>query len=287
MPRSPAKPDQDSTRPALLAPLRRVLRPLIRLLIAQGVTFPQLAAILKSVYVESAEQDFRIEGRPQTDSRISLLTGVHRKDVRRLSDEAQRSLEAMPASVSLGAQLVARWTGDRRYQDRHGAPLPLPRLAREGGEVSFEGLVASVSKDIRSRAVLDEWLRLGVVELDDRDRVQLRSEAFVASEGFEEKAFYFGHNLHDHLAAAVHNVMGGQPAFLERSVHYDALSMESIEQLRGMAREAGMDVLKALNREAMRLEKRDSVGGAAAQRFTFGIYFYAEPAAPDDDETPS
>jgi len=278
---------QQGHRPALLGALRRVLRPLVRLLIAQGITYPALSTLLKSIYVESAEEDFRIEGKAQTDSRISLLTGVHRKDVRRLGDDAQRALEAMPTTVSLGAQLVARWTGDRRYLDGRGKPLALPRLARDGGDASFEALVTGVSKDIRSRAVLDEWLRLGVVHLDSDDRVCLRSDAFVATEGFEEKAFYLGHNLHDHLAAAVHNVLGGQPAFLERSVHYDALSMESIDRLRATAAEEGMNVLKGLNREAMRLEQRDSERADAKQRFTFGIYFYAEATrAPDDEAKP-
>jgi len=275
---------QQGHRTVLLGALRSVLRPLVRLLIAQGITYPALSTLLKSIYVESAEADFRIAGKPQTDSRISLLTGVHRKDVRRLGDDTQRALEAMPSTVSLGAQLVARWTGDPRYLDGSGKPLALARLAREGGEASFEALVTGVSKDIRSRAVLDEWLRLGVVQLDGDDRVCLRSDAFVATEGFEEKAFYLGHNLHDHLAAAVHNVLGGQPAFLERSVHYDALSMESIGRLRAMAAEEGMNVLKGLNREAMRLEQRDSARADALQRFTFGIYFYAEPTRPPENE---
>jgi Family of unknown function (DUF6502) len=263
---------------ALVKALRQVLYPLVRLMLARGVTYPFLAELLKGVFVDVAERDFRIGDKPQTDSRISLLSGVHRKDVRRLRQLARTQEETTPAAVSLGSQLVAAWTGLPQFLDQEGHPLPLPRLASSAGDISFEGLVAGVSKDIRSRAVLDEWLRLGVVRVDDQDRVTLNSEAFVPQKGFEEKMFYFGHNLHDHAAAAAHNVMGEGTPYLERSVHYDALSPASIAQLAQLAERAGMQAALSVNRKAMELEKRDAGESEPKQRLTFGIYFYTAPA---------
>lgn len=275
----PAAPAPSAPPPALIAALKRLLRPLARLLLAQGVGYPHCAELLKAVYVEVADGEFRLPGKAQTDSRVSLLSGVHRKDVRRLRSAPPGGGETVPAAVSLGAQLAARWVATPRYLDRHGRPLPLPRYASEGGEKSFEALVASVSTDIRARAVLDEWLRLGVVHCDDEDRVCLNVDAFVPQRGFEEKAFYLGHNVHDHLAAAAANLQGAQPAFLERSVHYDALGPASIADLAGTARTLGMDALKTVNRKAMELERRDARGAEPRQRMTFGTYFYSEPAA--------
>ena len=183
---------------ALVSALRRVLRPLVRLMLARGVSFPFVAELLKGLFVEVAEREFALEGKAQTASRLSLLSGVHRKDVRRLRGAALSAGEPMPHSVSLGAQLVAAWLAGARVCDRRGRPRPLARAASAGGEASFEALVARVSKDIRARAVLDEWLRLGIVRLDARDRVCLNAEAFVPARGFEEMAFYFGQNCHDH-----------------------------------------------------------------------------------------
>ena len=77
----------------------------------------------------------------------------------------------------------------------------LQRSSPPAGEPGFEDLVASISTDIRPRAVLDEWQRLGVVEVDDAGLVRLVVGAFVPARGFDEKAHYFGRNLHDHLAA--------------------------------------------------------------------------------------
>jgi Family of unknown function (DUF6502) len=220
----------------VIAALRRILRPLVRFLMTQGITYPYLAELLKSVYVDVAHNDFRLQSKRQTDSRISLLTGVHRKDVKRLGIEKRASL-LPPPNVSLGAQLVAKWVSDPNYLDANGHPIPLKRLASDKNAKSFEALVASISKDIRSRALLDEWLRLGVARVDANDCVCLMVEAFVPERGFDEKAFYLGQNVGDHLSAAVSNVVGGSKPFLERSVYYDELSNESIVELNQLSAE--------------------------------------------------
>jgi hypothetical protein len=265
---------------ALVAALRRLLQPLVRLLTAQGITYPMLADLLKQVYVDVAVRDFRLEGEAPTDSRVTLLTGVHRKDVKRLRTPGAPQPEAMPEMVALGSQLAAVWTTRRDLRDRKGRPRPLPRLASQGGARSFEGLVASISKDIRARPLLDEWLRLGVVKIDEQDRVVLRSAAFVPSRGFDEKAFYFGHNLHDHIAAAGHNVQGEGPPFLERSVHYEGLDAASVAGIKELAERAGMEAVQSVYRESKEHETRDRKSASPKQRLTFGIYFYSEPSTP-------
>ena len=202
---------------ALVKALRHVLRPLVKLMLSRGVTYPFLTELLKQVFVEVAERHFKLDSKPLTDSRASHITGVHRKDVRRLR-RGLPGAEPDNATASLGAQIVATWNGLPNYSDAAGQPKPLARNISDGEGVSFEALVAGISKDIRSRAVLDEWLRLGVAYLDANNRVCLNAGAFVPEKGLEEKAFFFGHNLHDHAAAATHNVLGGKPPFLERSV---------------------------------------------------------------------
>ena len=274
---TPLENHSASPSPAFVVALRRVLRPLVRLMLSQGVTFPYLAELLKGLFVEVADKEFRIGEKSPTDSRISLVTAVHRKDVNRLRQTLQGQAELVPDVVSLGAQLVALWMGVDRYLDSEGQPLPLPRFVSEGGEISFEGLVANVNSDIRSRVVLDEWQRLGVVRIDDQRRVCLNVSAFVPAEGFDEKAFYFGHNLHDHAAATAHNLMGGKPAFLERSVHYAELSEESVQLLARQSEDLGMKALLAVNKSALAAETHDKDLSVPRRRMTFGIYFYSEP----------
>ncbi|MDX6623576.1 MAG: hypothetical protein QOE75_1508, partial [Solirubrobacterales bacterium] len=117
-------PELDARR--LHGPLARVLRPLVRLLIRAGVTFPALTELLRELYVNVAEHDFALEGKEQTDSRVSLLTGIHRKEVRRLRG-AGAPVNAVPTAVSRTSRIVGTWLASPEFTTATGEPLPLPR----------------------------------------------------------------------------------------------------------------------------------------------------------------
>ncbi len=256
----------------VLTALQQVIKPLIRLALAQGINYPMLLETLKVVFVQVAEEDFKLAQREQTDSRISLLTGLHRKDVHRLRDQPESS-QNQPL-VTLGSQLVGLWISDADFTDANGSPKPLPRLASVGGNISFGSLVAQVSKDIRARPVLDEWLRVGVVYIDENDCVCLNTDAFVPSAGFEEKLFFFQQNIHDHAAATAHNLMNLAPPMLERCVYYDGLTLAAINELKILAENQGMIALKAVNARAIELQTAALGSPDADQRFTFALFFY-------------
>jgi hypothetical protein len=256
----------------VLSALQRVMKPLVRLALAQGINYQMLLETLKLVFVQVAEEDFKLSQRDQTDSRISLLTGLHRKDVHRLRDQPDNT--QITSLVTLGSQLVGLWISDPDFVNTEGKPKPLARLASVGGDVSFDRLVARVSKDIRARPVLDEWLRVGVAYLDDKDCVCLNNEAFVPSEGFEEKLFFFQQNIHDHAAATTHNLMNLTPPMLERCVYYDDLTLDAINELKVLAENQGMTALKAVNARAIELQAESENNVDANQRFTYALYFY-------------
>jgi len=279
-PRPDADPLLRGPPEAIVAALRRVLRPIVRLLIAQGITLPFMTSLLKSLYVETAAEEFALDGRRPTDSRLTLLTGVHRKDIRRLL-RAPAPPPAAPPGLTLGTWIVARWLSDPAYVNRRGAPRALPRTQSKGGELSFAALVESVSKNVRARSVLDELVRLGIVEVDADDVVHLVVRGFVPGKELAAKAFYFGEALHDHLAAGVHNLRGATPAELERSVYYTELTPASIAKLRDLAERQGMKLLQDVNREGMSLEKADPPQPAERMRMRFGLYFHAERAPPE------
>lgn len=263
---------------AMMNAVQRLLQPLVRLLITHAITLPVFHELLKRVYVEVAEKFFPISGKRQTDSRIHLLTGVHRKDVRRLREERDKGSLRSEKSSSLGALLVSRWIGDRRFCDDSGRPRPLPRT----GAFSFNSLVEEVNTDIRPRAVLDEWLRLGVVEVNSEGMVRLNTAAFVPESGFDEKCFFLGENVRGHLAACVHNLQQEGPPEPERNVFYDRLSEKSLGELRELAAAEGMRILQLLNRRAFQLQQQDKKAPEATRQMRFGFYWHQEQ---EEDET--
>lgn len=269
------KEKKKSAGDATIVAVRRLLRPVVHLLIRKAVLFPFAAEMLKNLYVDVGLADFPVAGKPQTDSRVNLLTGVHRKDVKRLRGAKHARFES-PQSASLTTQVLARWTTQSKYLDAEGKPRPLARLASANQGPSFEALVRSVSTDIRPRVILDEWLRVGLIELDQDQRVRLKSEAFLPRQGSDEIAYYFGRNAHDHVAAAVHNLIGEGEPFLERSVAYNNLSVEAVDELQKLARRRATELLHELNARALELQQRQSGKPGATQRMNFGVYFFSE-----------
>lgn len=259
--------------------LHDVLAPLVRLMLAKNVTYPALADLLKSVFVDVAEGEIRASGDRVSHSRVSLATGVHRKDVRRLREERTPPREGPPGS--LAAHIVAVWTSEPEYLDDAGHPKPLPRRSVATDGPSFDSLVESVSTDIRPRAVLDELLYQNVASIGGDDTVALNLEAFVPSRGFDEKLPFFRRNARDHLATLTNNLLEAGPPLLERSVYYDGLSKEDVAELEALARDQGMALLQSINRLAARLaDETELSAGEARHRFNFGLYFFE-----DEDES--
>lgn len=262
---------------ALLASIARILRPLARLLIARGITLPAAVEMLKDAYVKVAITDFRLGDAPPPDTRVSLLTGVHRKDIRRLRDES-RSPQDMTA-LNVLSEVVTRWATDRRYRTRDGRPRVLSRSPGARSSVSFASLAYSISSDLKPRPILDELVRLGMASVDEAENVTLHVEAFVPPRDADERNFFLCENVGDHLAAGVHNLSGGDPPYLDQAVYSDDLSPESVNALLHLSREQWSEVLRVVVRRTAELEAKDKAAGRATHRINVGMYFYAEPRA--------
>ena len=271
----------------LLNALGRLLRPLVRLLIRNGITYPLMADIMRDLYLDVALRDILTDEKARTDSRVSLLTGVHRKEIRRQrAATASPREEPAPEAVTLSSQIIARWLGAAPWAGPGGVPLPLPRAAA-AGEPSFDGLVEAVTKDLRPRAVLDEWLSQDLVRLDEQDRVVLNVDAFVPRPGRDEQMFYFGRNLHDHIAAAAANVSAVDKApFLDRSVHYDTMPIAAAEEMVATGRAAAVQMLLDVNRRAMKIAEAHDPPAGPTRRVNLGVYMYVEDE-PATGTTPS
>ena len=264
-----------SNQPTLvLTAVLRALRPLVRLLVQNGVTYTVLAAALKREFLDAARTELTTRGMPGTDSAVSLLSGVHRRDVRELTRSAGLGSATLPLPLGLAAQVVARWMNQPEFVEPGGASRLLPR---SGPGASFETLVAGISQDVRPRAVLDELLRLGVVQ-DTADGLSLARGGFAPRQGFAETAAFLAANLHDHAAAAAANLQG-QPQVLEQAVFVDELTAESAEHLLNVSRQAWQQAFRLVMAQAQERFDTDQQQAAPEQRrhrARFGVYFFSE-----------
>jgi len=255
-----------------------VLRPLIRYLIGRGWTYPMMGELLKDVYVMEALQQAASRGEPVTDSRVSLLTGVHRKDVKRLRAELPKktSPPALRRGASLAARVVAEWVSVPRYLNSRGKPKPLA-VHDAAGKPSFEALVKKVRADMRPAVVLDELVRAGVAKLEN-GTVHLRRSAYVPAQPREQLAF-LGANVGDHLQSALRNITEKQPPFIERAVYYGLIETEALQQVQPEIREHAERFLQEINRLVMPLNTtaiRQRV--KHGRRMRLGVYYYEDDA---------
>jgi hypothetical protein len=282
---SRAKPTA-SHADVLLHESRAMLTPLARMLVAHGVTYPQFAQAMKDVFLDAARAELRTAGKPTTDSALSLLSGVHRKDVRALAHadgpRPAGDARAQPSrALSLAAEVFTRWANDRRFADASGRPAALP-LHGAGSARSFDGLVRSISKDFHPRSVLNELVRLGVAEVAG-DEVHLKAEAFIPHEGFSEIAYYISANVRDHLAAAAANLQTAErqekAPFLEHAVYADELSPQSAVQLQRLARRLWSGAVRRMVKAALAAVEADRLRPPAQRtmRMRFGAFYFSEP----------
>ena len=254
----------------------RLFKPAARLLLQNGVSYGAFATALKRVFLDAAQDELKARNMARTDSAITLLSGVHRRDVRTLLRSAPAP-DAAPrrAPLSMASEVALRWLSVRPWLGDDDLPRQLPRGTAPD---SFDALVSSVSSDIRPRAVLDELKRLGVAEEGD-DGVTLLAGSFAPRQGFEELSWLFADNLHDHLAAAARNLQG-QSNFLEQSVHVDQITAASAAELQRAAVAAWKQAFRsymALAQERFDADAAQAPSADRNQRVRFGVYVLIDP----------
>jgi hypothetical protein len=277
MPASSEDP-RDTARPSkadiALEQAMVVLAPLVRWLLRSGVNWVSLSHALKQVFLQEGRRELQRTGGKMTDSALSVLSGVHRKDVRALGDMApvRGGFAVSPAS-----RVVARWLADPACHagGRLSEPL-LERLPRQGPAPSFEALAREVSSDVHPHTLLDEMVRLGMARVEG-DQVALALDQFTPDPGHQGAMAVAAANAADHLAAAVHNLTTTQgPRFLEQSIFATGLTEESTAQLARLARELWRPALQSMVEAAGARVQADRQAEAAPMRMRFGIYYYED-----------
>ena len=264
----------------VLPAIEHLLYPLARLLLERGIGFGALSEVIKFVMIKEAERRLaQAGGGIPTDSRISIATGIHRKEVKRL-----RALDVHDtdfSSASLTAQVVAKWMGDATLRTRRG-PKPLPKKKKTTRAYDFEDLVRSISTDVRPKAVLDDMLLRGLVSIDEAGWVQLHPDHLTLNQGQEQTLHYLSMNIHDHLSTAINNLIEPEKKSLERCVHYHGLSEAAVDKLRKASEKQAMQALLAVNKVAQSLLENDRARGE--NRMNFGVYFFNEQINSDVDK---
>lgn len=268
-----------SDNSATTSMLKKALRPLVRVLLRNGVAYADFCEVARRLFVEVANDDFGLPGRKQSVSRISVLTGINRKEVKRQLDEPK---EATPVKKenNRAARVISGWLRDDDFRNSKGKPKVL-----EWGDSSvkggFEDLVRRYSGDMTARAILDELIRVGTVSFDkEKSRVKLLSNGYVPAGSNDELLRLSGESVGDLLNTIDHNFSDDKEATrLQLSVAYDDVPASGVELFRNLSNEKSLELINYLDQYLATQDRSTNplVKGQGRYRTGVGIYYFEEP----------
>jgi len=255
--------------------IRTLLRPLARILLRNGLPVATLVEYAKQAYVDVAASEFTVPGRKPSVSRVSVLTGLTRKDVSRLMK--QRDETSAPVErYHRAARVLTAWVREQDFRDPDGEPRALPVDGPQG----FAELVRRHAGDVPHRAVLDELVRVGAVARGDDGKLRLLTHAYVPRTGEEDKLAILGSDVADLVASIDHNLTHPpEEAFFQRKVAYDNLVVSCLPALRADAAARSQALLEHLD-SFMAEHDRDAnpeVQGSGRHRAVLSIHYLEHP----------
>jgi hypothetical protein len=255
-----------------------VLRPLIALLIRYGIGLNEMMETVKRLYVEEARRALDASEKKVTESALSVMSGVHRKDVHRFELEREQAGSVKLEKRSPLDTVITVWTSDPRFLNKRGEPRPLAR--RKFGKdappsplATFEDLVETVSKGVPPKSVLDEWLRLGAVTLDALDQVVYATPEYAAGNelGQIKRSMLVSS---DRLRAVVQNIAAGKQFHPTSFVRGYRLSETEAATLEEKVKPQIQAFATEMNRLIVQAEKRSAKQGDTSMRYSIGVHAF-------------
>jgi hypothetical protein len=271
----------------LSAAALRLLRPLVRILLRNGVSYLTFSDLIKWVYVDVASKEFGIRGRKQSTSRVSVITGLSRKEVMRVRKLSRPDDRASTEKYNRAARVIAAWRRESDYLDAKGKPASLPMT---GPGATFSELVKRFGGDVPVRATLDELIRVGAVKRLEDGRVRLLTRAYLPKRSDADKLHILGTDVGHLISTLDHNLKPDPigPLF-QRKVAYDNLPDEALPAFRRLSAKRAQTLLENLDRWLAQRDRdvNPTVKGSGRNQAGLGVYYFEEPYINEENKDES
>ncbi|MFM1849015.1 MAG: hypothetical protein RL417_2489, partial [Pseudomonadota bacterium] len=215
--------------------IRHYLKPIIRAFLRHGYSIHDLIVIGKELFIEAAQEELVNSGRKVNISRISVMTGLYRREI---SEYLKGKHQPSEYSASLVARVLTKWETSPKFLDTSKCPRPLSWKVR-GNE--FSKLVYSVSKDTHDGTILAELKRAGLVTVENDIVTLIKREALIVGD-IDRAAKIVETNLEGCLRSAEENFLHNPaPRNLHLKTAYDNLPVGKLPELKRWILEAGRD----------------------------------------------
>jgi len=245
----------------------KILGPLVRVMLRNGVACGSFEEMVRKAYVNEAFKLAAEEGKA-TISAVSAKTGLSRKEVKRLTEIQQDTGNDNALKYNRAIRVISGWMNDERFSSVDGVPQV---LVMEGNEKSFSALVKDYSGDIPTRAMFDLLEKSGCAEKHNGN-IHLVSHAYVPGNDPADIINILGTDGHELMETVIYNMScQAKQRKYQRKVSTDKLATAHVNEFQKYASRRSQSLLEDLDSwlsEHETSDKNDS------QYVSLGIYYY-------------
>lgn len=280
------KPASALDRCAVVQTCRVLLRPIASLLLKCGMTWREFADVSKSVFVTVASQDYGLNGRPTNVSRVSILTGVSRKEITRVRTLLEHESTPLPNKTTDATRLLSGWHQDPDFLTPAGEPRTLPL---DGEGASFATLWKRYGGDVPVTSMRKELERAGAITTLADGTVRAEQRYFMPRSFDPQWILNAGSMLRDLGSSITHNLDVGSvpgssanvPASLKGRRFIGRATSESIDEaavpeFEALVEQSGQEFLEKIDKWLVEHEAKPAPGGASKRlRLGLGVFLIA------------
>lgn len=268
---------QEKLKQQVLDAFLLVMRPIVRILLRYGIGYREFLEVTKTAYVDVASSDFGLRGRPTNISRVAVMTGLTRKEVKRLRDRIESGESRITVKTTPLADVLHHWHAQADFTDQHGRPLD---LAFSGDSPSFSDLVKRFGGDIPAGAMRTEMKRVGVIEEDEQGVLRVTNRTFSSDSDHERLITSVVQGAYPLLSNISHNTDSErtEPTWANRMAYTKSIRREDAGQLKRVAKDRIVEFAESIDDifiayEALHEGNKPSGDGDA---IAVGVFYFEE-----------
>ena len=268
---------QEKLKQQVLNTFLLVMRPVVRILLRYGIGYREFAEVVKTAFVDVASSDFGLRGRPTNISRVAVMTGLTRKEVKRLRDKLKSGDKIISVKTTPLADVLHHWHAQPEFTDSSGEPRA---LSFTGGEDSFTDLVRKYGGDVPAGAMRTEMKRVGAIDEDETGQLRATRRGFRPGSQHENLLTLLVHGAYSILSNIAHNTDSDRDddSWAHRIAYTTSLQGGDNRQLRRIAKDRIKEFSESIDDIFMTYEALQDAGTESQERdaIAVGVFYFEE-----------
>jgi hypothetical protein len=249
----------------------KVLRPLVRVMLRNGVSSGSFEEIVRKAYVDEAFLITATDRKKTTISDVSAQTGLSRKEVKRLNEQTIPYSADVEQKYNRAVRVISGWINDDRFINTQGGARILPI---DGKDYSFAALVKLYSGDIPTKAMLNLLIAADCVRVKN-NTVQLTKHAYVPGKDPAELIQILGTDTNELINTIDYNLTTSESnRRYQRKVSSAVLNKNAVDEFKKISQDRSQALLEELDAWLSRNEVKP--GDENAGYVSLGIYYYEQ-----------